>query len=644
MNEAEESKRRGHAKRKKRILIYRRIGAVLLVGMAVAVALFLHTLKLSPGKIMGGAGCALLLVEALLLSVDLEVSKPLQAIVGVCCILLLGLGYIREYYVVVGNRFVPRYKMLPRAKVIEEYPEHFTEMESLKYLDMRGSTLKDFKPIQSLKSLERLDLRDNYAFTQHEHDTLAAALPNCDIYWSVPVKYIHFDSTAEEVDLRQIQLTTDELRTLFATYPEKRFAYRVPLLGERYSPDVESLDLTGQDTDSAVIADALLMLPRVTKVDLRGQPAAAKDVAYLSDSFPDVKFDFTFDVPEGELTTEDTTFKVEGSAQDLMAYMRYVDYMPNLEMVDATAVELTEEQEAAVHTHANGDKVHYSLRVFDQLVTNDTTELNLDGIDVGSVEAVENCITRMPKLTRISLVESGLDQNQCGQLFDEHPEIKFVFLVHFGKYTLRTDATAFSTLLGEANTYHYNDSTFEPLRFCTDLRMLDLGHNEITSMENFRGLTKLRVLILADNLLTDIEPISDLKELEYVELFLNDITDLTPLQGLTKLVDFNIFHNPIYGAYTPLKSLPQLQRLWIGGCRLDEDMLKDLQRALPKTKINVRGKGSTGMGWRDHPHYKTLKQMYTEGRYIPFDDIPEDDDDAQEGVTSAAAMLEGVNP
>ena len=98
---------------------------------------------------------------------------------------------------------------------------------------------------------------------------------------------------------------------------------------------------------------------------------------------------------------------------------------------------------------------------------------------------------------------------------------------------------------------------------------------------------------------------------------------MSPLTGLEKLVDLNIFYNPIGQNYEVLKSMKQLKRLWIGGCRLNGSMLRDLQQALPDTKINAEGRGSTGKGWRDHPHYETLKQMYLEERYIPFDDSPD---------------------
>lgn len=604
------------------MLLLRRVIAGILVACAVGLGIYLSTLHLSFGKLLMGVACALLLVEALLLAVNLKVSRVLMGVLGFACIALLATGFLTEYFVRVDGRFVPKYLVVTDVKVEDEYPKHFTEMASLERLDMRNSTVTDFEPIQAVTSLKRLDIRGNYAFTEAERDALAAALPECDIRWSIPVKQAYFDSAAEEMDLRELNLTTGELRTLFDKYPTKRFAYRVPLLGGRYAPDTTELDLRDCAVDTAAIEDALMLLPQVDQIDLRGVPAPIASVRELTETFPDIYFKFSCDVPQAAMTTEDTMVRVTGNYDALMRYVDFIDYMPHLQQVDAREIELTPEQVDEVQTHENGDKVLYGITIFDKKLTSETTELNLDGVKVGSVDAVKACIARLPKLTKVSLVDSGLTQEQCGQLFDEYPDIKFVFVIKFGKYTLRTDATAFSTQLGDGNRYGYNDKTFEPIRYCTDLMMLDLGHNGITNIENFRGLTKLRVLILADNKITNIDPIADFKDLEFCELFLNDITDMSPLTGLPKLVDLNIFYNPVGQNYEVLKSMTQLQRLWCGGCRLSSDMIKDLRRALPNTKINTEGRGSTGKGWRKHPHYDTLKQMYLEGRYIPFDDSP----------------------
>lgn len=613
-------KRLGGKARRRRALLIRRIAAGVLLAGAVALAMCISKIGLSPATLMWGSAAALLGMEALLLSVELPVSKALKWGTAFVCLALLAGGYLNHFYARVDGRFVPKYALVKQVQVTDKYPAHFTDMESLETLDMRGSTVADFEPIRALSQLQRVDVRDNYAFTEQERDALAEALPDCDIVWSVPVKNLYFDSDQPRIDLTSLPLTNAELRELFAKYPDKDFVYRVSLLGGRYDMDADALDLTGATPDAGTIDDALGLLPNVRTVDLRGEKASAQTVAMLCDAHPDVHFMFTCDVPGAEVTTEDEQVTVEGSYDDLLAYMAYIDYMPNLTLLDASAVDLTNEQVDAIRSDRHSDKLLYSVTAFGVKVNSLATELNLDNMPVPSVEAMEECLARLPNLTRVSMCNCGLSEDQMGQLFDAHPEIKFVWWLQFGKYKLRTDATAFTTALGTGNRYGYDDSTFACIRYCTDLMMLDLGHNHITSLESFKNLKKLRVLILADNKLTDISDLAGLEDLEYVELFLNDITDVTPLTGLKKLVDLNLFYNPLYENHKVLGSMTWLQRLWIGGCRLSKADLAALRKALPNTKINVQGRGSTSHGWRNHPHYDTLKQMYEEERYIPFDD------------------------
>jgi Leucine-rich repeat (LRR) protein len=310
---------------------------------------------------------------------------------------------------------------------------------------------------------------------------------------------------------------------------------------------------------------------------------------------------------------------VTGTYDDMLAYAAYIPYMPNLESIDATAIPLTEDQLDSLGDFASSGKLRYSLMVYDRGCSSLATDLNWDNIPFTGVEDVEKYLAKLPRLKRVSMCDCGLTEDEMGQLFDAHPDIKFIWWLEFGHYRLRTDATAFTTALGDGNQYHYDDDTFEPIRYCTDLMMLDLGHNRITSIDNFTGLTKLKVLILADNRLTDISQITCFPDLEYLELFLNDITDVTPITQLKKLRDFNIFHNPLYENHKVLRKMTWLERLWIGGCRLSVQDVKDLQKALPNTEISTIGQSSTARGWRKHPHYYTLKRMYEEGKYIPFD-------------------------
>ena len=613
-------KRAARRRRKRRALICRRIFAGVLAALAVALGVAVARLPFGPGSLMWGAACGLLLAEAALLLPRRKVSRLLRYALGVICLALLATGFLHNYYARSGGCIVPKYTLVRELRVEKSYPAHFTQMASLESLDMRGSTVTDFEPLYALASLKYLDIRDNYAFDTAAHDALAQALPECDIRWSVPVTGAHFDSASEAVDLSGLELSAAELRGLLARFPAVRFLYRVPLFGARYAQDAEALDLTGQTPDAGAIDDALSLLPQVRTVDLRGVAASPQTVALLCDAHPDVRFMFTCDVPGGGMTTEDETVTIRGSYEDLLGYMAYIDYMPNLKIMDASSVPLTDAQLTAIQSDAHKDKLLYRVDVFGVKVTSLDTEVNLDGVKVPGVAAVETLLQRLPNLKKISLCDSGLSDGEMDMLFKAHPDVKFVWLLKFGHYTLRTDATSFTTAQVSNNHYDYNDDTFACLRYCTDLQMLDLGHNKIRSLENFKDLKELRVLIMADNKLTDISPIANMEKLEYVELFLNDITDLTPLTGLTHLMDLNLFYNPVGSGYKALKSMTWLKRLWIGGCKLSKGDVSALREALPDTQVNVRGSGSTDEGWREHPHYFVIKQMYQEERYVPFED------------------------
>ena len=619
-------KGRGMSRKKRRALRSRRIAGCVVALLAVALGVFVATIGWSLGSILMAAAALLMLLLAMGLWMRRPMPRGAIILLGLVCVALAAVGCVDHYYALVGGRFVPRYALVRTLRVEDAYPSHFTGMSGLETLDMSNSTVTDFEPIAALNGLKELDLRGNDAFGDAQYQALAAALPDCHIRWSVPVGDAHFDSEQTEVDLTGLPLSVSQLQALFARWPDKHFTYLVPLMGSRYAPDTQALDLQGQPIDTAAIGEALSLLPNVNQIDLRGTPASAETVASVTAAWPNIRVMLTCDVPGVALTTEDTVATVTESYEQILACLPFMDCLPNLQRVDASAVDLTKEQIDSLRQSGYADRLSYSISLFGKHVPSDVTELNLDNTKINSVEQVEQLLAALPNLRRLSLCDCGLSQADMGQLFDAHPDVKFVWWIEIGgRYKLRTDATAFTTDLWDGNEFNYNSHTFAPLRYCTDLEMLDLGHNNISNIDGLRGLKKLKVLILADNRISDISALAELDDLEFVELFLNKISDLTPLADKTKLVDLNLFYNPIGNNYEVLKSMTWLKRLWIGGCKLSGDQLNDLKRSLPDTKVNWEGRGSTGNGWREHPHYETLLRMYETGMYIPFDDSPSAD-------------------
>lgn len=615
------SKKRKMSKKKRRALARRRRIAM---AAAVAAALLLALAIWSApalSAILWGLAALGLAAEAALLYRRKGLKKSVYWLAGAVCILLAVGGALLKGYVVSDGAVVPAHTLAESLRVTDAWPSDIARYTRLKSLDMRDSTVADFAPIQSMDGLEALDARGNHAFTEADYEAVRAAHPACQVYWSIPVGGGYIDSTATAVDLTAYNPSAEEIARLRERYPEKTFTYTVTLMGRQIDPDADAIDLQGvENVDPEAISAALQLLPNIQTVDLRGTPIPAETVAALCGAWPEVRFLFTCQVPGVPMTSEDAAVTLSGGTfADLQSYMAYMDYMPFLEYIDARAVSMSAEELQTLQSDPRCRKIVYGFSVYGINATTLDAELNLDNIPISDPAQVEQIIRLMPNLKKLSMVNCGLSDDAMGALFDAYPQIKFVWVVSFGKYKLRTDATAFTTNLYAVNDYHYTSATFAPLRYCTDLMMLDLGHCDITSIEGLAGLTKLRVLILADNKISDISPLAGLNDLEYVELFLNrKIHDFTPLANKEKLVDLNIYYCQIQDV-TPLTTCVNLKRLWLGECGLSDGQIGKLRKALPNCKINARGSSATGEGWREHKHYEVLKKMYKMGEYIPFE-------------------------
>ena len=189
---------------------------------------------------------------------------------------------------------------------------------------------------------------------------------------------------------------------------------------------------------------------------------------------------------------------------------------------------------------------------------------------------------------------------------------------HFSVWSLRTDADYF---IANKPVEHglLTSPQAQPLRYCTDLIALDLGHKNLTDLSFLYPLTKLQFLILVGNDINDITPIGALPELKYLEVFWTKIEDISPLINCRKLLDLNICY--IYcksdRAYETLMQMPWLERLWYCGNALTGEQIENLRALMPECEMFLEPHAeSTGGGWRDHPRYFEMRDIF-EMYYMP---------------------------
>ncbi|MBR1684966.1 MAG: leucine-rich repeat domain-containing protein [Clostridia bacterium] len=256
-----------------------------------------------------------------------------------------------------------------------------------------------------------------------------------------------------------------------------------------------------------------------------------------------------------------------------------------------------------------------------------TVDLSSESIDLGDIqvtdwEAFYAFLSRLPSLTHVDMFATPVRANRIDEMVQRFPDIEFGWTIAFKEHTVRTDATAFSTLHYEDSATH-GSSDLSVLRYCTKLQALDFGHNSADDLSFLSDLTDLKVLIIACNNVTDITPLANLTHLEYLELFTNRVSDLTPLSGMNELLDLNICLNSVTDL-TPILQLPKLERLWLtphargGKGDIPQSQLDEIVKTHPDLELVTDAPNPTAKGWRTHRRYSVIHEMFDEGVYIPF--------------------------
>ena len=273
---------------------------------------------------------------------------------------------------------------------------------------------------------------------------------------------------------------------------------------------------------------------------------------------------------------------------------------------------------------SDGSSVTYKGKQF----STDITELDLSGKKISEAELPElkEIAAKLPNLQKLILCDCGLSNETLANLQNELG-IRVVWRVKLGtKWSLRTDAVAFSVLIMDYKHVRMTSADLEVLKYCPDLLALDLGHQAITDLSKIAEyLPNLRLLILADNQISDLSPLANLQHLHYLELFVNRVTDLSPLSGLKELVDVNISYNPI-SDISPLLNAPMMQRVWLEHTNVSADGVNQLRETYPEAKIVNIGKGSVDQGWRwGNARYEQMMKMWYGNFYgsefQKFDDL-----------------------
>lgn len=422
---------------------------------------------------------------------------------------------------------------------------------------------------------------------------------------------------SERVTLTGCAFTPEEYRTLKAQFPTTALDCMISLYGEILLPSATEIDLSQCAADTSM-EENLRLFPDLQKLTLpETLPSEAKR---LKETFGLSEVIYTYNgcLISSETTEIDLRYAQNLTASDLDAL---ATALPQNAVVRMNTPD--ESMLSVVLSHKGRLFFIYETSAFGQVFSTEDEMIDLgDDVTDDNVEDLMTLLDQMPYLKEAHMYESTLSQENMDLLFDSYPDIFFgwTFKMCKRKYVIRSDITAFSTLLG-APMHEYTQENFAPLRYCKNLQALDLGHNAITDLSFLQNFPHLKFLILADNQLSDISPLASLTELEYLEIFMNeDITDYSPLSNLP-LKHLNI-RCPGADDYQlkadPFLGISTLKRFWASCDNFSKTETERMREALPDCDVCVTDDHSTGDDWRRDDLYAIVKRMFKTREYEPY--------------------------
>ncbi|MBQ6733811.1 MAG: hypothetical protein IJR00_02770 [Lachnospiraceae bacterium] len=436
---------------------------------------------------------------------------------------------------------------------------------------------EEIPKLDYLTHLRQADLRKSKCFREIAH--WAERNPQVEVSYTVDYPpYLSYDPTIRTADLTK--LSHDDAWSAAEDY----VAY------ERNTETV-LLDLSGWTAEQ--LKEFQAAFPSLT---LRGtlpiERWTVEEVEELCAAFPEV-------TPEGTVTIAGATFGLEEEMPDLSRMKtdgfdeleEILPRMPHLTGIDFGREEEGYEKLAQVSDfmEAHPDlKVRYIFTAFEKKINIHTPVLDFNHIKMDDDgEEVREILKHMPKVTYLDMDFCGVDDEHMAAIRDDFPEVEVVWRVWFGPgYTVRTDAT--KILASAYGSGTLTNQNAEPLKYCTKIKYMDIGHNKgLTRCEFLSYMPDLEVLIIAICSLEDITPMADCKHLEFLEIFTNRVPDLSPLKDLKELKHLNIGWNYRIKDLTPIYGLTQLERLWIGRhTSIPKDQVEEFRKLAPDCEVN----------------------------------------------------------
>ena len=350
----------------------------------------------------------------------------------------------------------------------------------------------------------------------------------------------------------------DDILAYQATHPQVTVVYSVLADGVEIPSTSASLDWSGHSV--AALTEQAAYLPQLQQIELGSTEASAEELNALCAAYPGLNLHYTVNYKGREYDCAETTLDLssltDAQAEEAAELAAKLPLLKNVTLPQDGSLSL--ENYAKIHD-ANPDAFYtYSFELYGLQLSTETKEIFLKNEEIGNegADQLRILLRCLPKLEELRVDRCGIDDEVMAQLRDEYPDVHVAWRIFFWQFSTMTDAERIWAIGGLTDEYT------EPLKYCTEVKYLDLGHNGLVDISFLHYMPKIEVLILSMNAIEDISVLAELKELEYLELTLCQVKDITPLASCTKLKHLEMSQVHSVNDLSPLDDL-DLERFYM---------------------------------------------------------------------------------
>lgn len=306
----------------------------------------------------------------------------------------------------------------------------------------------------------QIDLRGK-SISEERYLRLREQLPDCKIYWDVPIggAVIDCESTAivltslaeedvarlaffpalAELDLTAADVSPERFDAVRAAYPALSVRWSIPIGASRYPSDAESITLTDFTVSELPLFDYFTAL---RSADARGC-ACYDALLALREKYPALKLEWQVPLGSTEYLDSATEIAVDDISITPDALREALRYLPAAQTVSFPACPWSETEKNALRAEFPAVAFVWPVAIFGDTYPSDTAELSFAGRTFSEADVAElsEKLASLPKLTRVDLTGTGVTVEQMTPVCEKYPAVDFAFTFELYGVPISTEDT-----------------------------------------------------------------------------------------------------------------------------------------------------------------------------------------------------------